>query len=265
MTSTDMNARDGVRNNEWTNARSSLIEELCDTRDDVNFAELADRLRELVPHRFFAYAVLRTTDGRIERLYNLDFPAQRLRSLRLNENSECKVIRKWLIKREPMRVADEPDDNDGLDAQPPDAADPNPLVIHAQLDLVGSRAIVFCLGDVPAPLFDRTSRELRVLTPYLYAAAVRSMRATAAPKSRYLTNEPLSPREVEVLRWVYHGKTNEEIAKILRISVFTVKNHIQRVLLKLNATNRVQAVLRACEAGLLGAGTQSVETAEPSR
>jgi LuxR family quorum-sensing system transcriptional regulator SolR len=53
---------------------------------------------------------------------------------------------------------------------------------------------------------------------------------------------------------VYHGKTNEEIGEILGISVFTVKNHIQRILLKLNATNRVQAVLRALEAGLIQHG-----------
>ena len=52
----------------------------------------------------------------------------------------------------------------------------------------------------------------------------------------------LSERETEVLHWVAMGKTNPEIASILEISSFTVKNHIQRVFKKLDVTNRAQAV-----------------------
>jgi len=52
----------------------------------------------------------------------------------------------------------------------------------------------------------------------------------------------LSQREAEILHWVSHGKTNPEIAQILNISAFTVKNHMQRVFQKLNVTNRAQAV-----------------------
>jgi len=52
----------------------------------------------------------------------------------------------------------------------------------------------------------------------------------------------LSQREAEVLHWVARGKTNPEIAMILDISAFTVKNHMQRVFKKLDVTNRAQAV-----------------------
>lgn len=52
----------------------------------------------------------------------------------------------------------------------------------------------------------------------------------------------LSQREEEVLKWVAKGKTNPEIAAILNISAFTVKNHMQRVFQKLDVTNRAQAV-----------------------
>lgn len=52
----------------------------------------------------------------------------------------------------------------------------------------------------------------------------------------------LSQREAEILHWVAQGKTNVEIALILHISSFTVKNHMQRVFQKLNVTNRAQAV-----------------------
>ena len=52
----------------------------------------------------------------------------------------------------------------------------------------------------------------------------------------------LSQREAEILHWVSNGKTNPEIAQILSISAFTVKNHMQRVFQKLNVSNRAQAV-----------------------
>ena len=52
----------------------------------------------------------------------------------------------------------------------------------------------------------------------------------------------LTPREAEVLQWVAMGKTNSEIAFILHISAFTVKNHMQRLFQKLNVSNRAQAV-----------------------
>lgn len=52
----------------------------------------------------------------------------------------------------------------------------------------------------------------------------------------------LTDRESEVLHWVARGKTNPEIAMILDISAFTVKNHMQRVFKKLDVSNRAQAV-----------------------
>jgi DNA-binding CsgD family transcriptional regulator len=242
-------------NRGWSIARSDLIEQLGNEQEEVDFADFAAKLRKVVPHRFFAYGVFRISDGRVERLINVDFPVADLRSVGLQENLDCEIIREWLVKREPLLVTRARTDALFVaHAVPAAVAGPNVLVFHAQLDLAGSRAIAFCLGDVPVESFELTGQELRVLTPYLYAAAVRQMRAITGRKLRYSKYDPLTPREIEVLKWVYHGKTNEEIGEILGISVFTVKNHIQRILLKLNATNRVQAVLRALEAGLIQHG-----------
>ena len=55
----------------------------------------------------------------------------------------------------------------------------------------------------------------------------------------------LSEREAEILRWMRAGKTNQEIGLILNISPFTVKNHVQKILRKLNVTNRTQAVAKS--------------------
>ena len=53
---------------------------------------------------------------------------------------------------------------------------------------------------------------------------------------------PLSERELEVMQWVRLGKTNSEIAMILNLSTFTVKNHMRRIYKKLDVMNRAQAV-----------------------
>lgn len=215
--------------------RERFIQRLCEDEDGIGFADVLGELREVMPHRFFAYAVVRTFDGCIERLYNLDFPSESLRNLQLREECECEAVQHWLHEREPLLL------NDATAA----------VAIHAQLDLVGSRAIAFCLGDVPTASSTSVARDLKTLTPYLYAFAVRAIRVNADVRRQRMRRERLTPRQMEVLRWLCQGKTNDEIPAILGISVFTVKNHVQRILVKLDASNRVQAASRASSAGLL--------------
>jgi DNA-binding NarL/FixJ family response regulator len=57
----------------------------------------------------------------------------------------------------------------------------------------------------------------------------------------------VSAREAEVLLWLMQGKTNEEIAQLLSISVQTVKKHVSAILLALGVENRSSAALRAFE------------------
>jgi transcriptional regulator EpsA len=61
----------------------------------------------------------------------------------------------------------------------------------------------------------------------------------------------LSSRELEIMRWVRGGKTNQEIGTILDISAFTVKNHLQRIFRKLDVLNRAQAVAKLERVGLV--------------
>jgi DNA-binding CsgD family transcriptional regulator len=61
----------------------------------------------------------------------------------------------------------------------------------------------------------------------------------------------LSSRELEVLTWVAHGKTNALIAEILGISAHTVDAHLRRVYLKLGVADRISAALRGLGFGLI--------------
>jgi transcriptional regulator EpsA len=62
----------------------------------------------------------------------------------------------------------------------------------------------------------------------------------------------VTEREREILSWLREGMSNQQIGEQLSISALTVKNHVQKILRKLNAANRAQAVARAMSMNLLG-------------
>lgn len=64
-------------------------------------------------------------------------------------------------------------------------------------------------------------------------------------------DNPLSGREIEILRLISTGMSNKEIADQLVIAEGTVKNHVSNILSKLGAKDRMQAVLKAKETGIL--------------
>jgi LuxR family maltose regulon positive regulatory protein len=63
--------------------------------------------------------------------------------------------------------------------------------------------------------------------------------------------EPLSEREQEVLRLLAAGRSNQEIADALYVTVGTVKTHTHRIYAKLGVRGRTEAIARGREAGLL--------------
>ena len=72
-----------------------------------------------------------------------------------------------------------------------------------------------------------------------------------SPTSNLQLIEPLSERELEVLRLVADGLSNSEIAERLFLAVGTVKTHVHNIYGKLGAPSRTQAIARARELNLL--------------
>ena len=70
---------------------------------------------------------------------------------------------------------------------------------------------------------------------------------------------PLSPREMEILRYVTQGKTNKQIAQSLGISHQTVKNHVSSILTKLDVEDRTQAAIYAMRRGWVRITDTNVE------
>ncbi len=63
--------------------------------------------------------------------------------------------------------------------------------------------------------------------------------------------DPLTPREMDVLQLLVEGLTNQAIAQVLGLSAGTVKGYVQTILRKLNVADRTQAAVRAIRVGLI--------------
>jgi DNA-binding NarL/FixJ family response regulator len=118
-------------------------------------------------------------------------------------------------------------------------------------------AIGYLLKDVSSEkLFEAIRSAARgeyFLLPSITAKVIAEF--SRLPKSTFNKSsemtEALSPREFEILRLVATGVSNKEIADQLVISEGTVKNHLSSILAKLAVKDRLQAVLKARELGIL--------------
>ncbi len=61
----------------------------------------------------------------------------------------------------------------------------------------------------------------------------------------------LSPRELEILEMVAKGLTNKEIGRAIRVSHFTVRNHVRHIIAKLEVGDRTEATTVAIQQGIL--------------
>jgi transcriptional regulator EpsA len=122
------------------------------------------------------------------------------------------------------------------------------VLAHGTHDAQGYMTSFFVFACRPGTLTNKQTYLADLVVPYLHAAWVRTQ--VTWPLDRAGANKPaktglLTPREQQILQWIYHGKSNIEIGMILDISPLTVKNHVQKTLRKLNVLNRTQAVGKA--------------------
>jgi DNA-binding NarL/FixJ family response regulator len=91
-----------------------------------------------------------------------------------------------------------------------------------------------------------------VATRCLIDAFVKADRQEQA--AGFVLPQGLTPRELEILRLIAVGLTNQEIAEQLFISPLTCKSHVSRILTKLQARDRTRLVVMAYESGLVMPG-----------
>jgi len=121
------------------------------------------------------------------------------------------------------------------------------VLAHGTYDVFGKLASFFAFACRPETVTPKQAYFVEIVVPFLHLAWVRTQvnrpaaEGAGAPAG---ASTLLTLREQEILKWIHLGKSNIEIGAILGISPLTVKNHVQKILRKLNVQNRAQAVGR---------------------
>ena len=113
----------------------------------------------------------------------------------------------------------------------------------------------FILGverDRPVPMesqeLTRLVADLQLFAVHAQDVALRILTPVAAEPGA----PPLTPRELETLRWTMEGKTAWEVGNVLGITERTAALHVNNATHKLGCVNKYQAVLKALRLGIIG-------------
>jgi transcriptional regulator EpsA len=126
------------------------------------------------------------------------------------------------------------------------------LMVHGVHDADGRALSFFTFACRPGSIGPRQVYLTQLLAPAMHAAWVRTQLTRGGGANEMASNQGvLTVRELDILKWIYLGKSNFEIGAILKISPLTVKNHVQKILRKLNVVNRTQAIGKSLELRIL--------------
>jgi NarL family two-component system response regulator LiaR len=113
-------------------------------------------------------------------------------------------------------------------------------------------ALGYILKEAPPLMLAQAIRDVSAGELWLHPTIARKVIDEMRQPSEDLppTPEPLTQRELEVLKLIARGLSNQDIAAELVISVATVSYHVSNILSKLHLANRIQAALYALREGL---------------
>ena len=163
------------------------------------------------------------------------------------------LAQEWQIAGAPRLIAALPDEPGRWNARLTDLELKN-VAFHGMGWINGQIKGYACFSRVRAPFDGRLALYIDLLLPPLLATLARVLANEALVHNH--SKRPtglITAREVEVLTWVRDGKTNDEIADILGLSMLTVKNHLRHAMKKLVVRTRGQAVAKAIALGFLRA------------
>lgn len=111
--------------------------------------------------------------------------------------------------------------------------------------VIEAGAMSYLLKTTRAPQIAEAIRAAYKGESVLEAKVTNKMMQRMRAKEEKLPHEDLTERELEVLRLIAEGKTNQEIADQLVIGIKTVKTHVSNILAKLDVEDRTQAAIYA--------------------
>jgi transcriptional regulator EpsA len=238
-----------------------------DTRQQF-FIWLQGPVQGLVPHEVLVCGLRSASGARLDLQHfsaSRYFGIAQLQALALDQGGLVQVLQafpRWaqevlLCASTAAPAAGGPASARGLSSDPLSR-----LVGHNELKNLAARllpapdggvAACFAFGRLGQPLDAGLQHAVELVVPHLHQAYARVLHheRSAAPTARPVAESLVTLRQQEILSLVKLGKTNEEIARVLSCSPWTVKNHVQNILRRLGTSSRAHAVARAISLGIL--------------
>jgi transcriptional regulator EpsA len=222
----------------------------------------------LLPHKVAICGVYERTRKQVhlEAFNSISVPASVLGLLTDGQSPLMRqVVGAWINNRgRPLivRLAALPGQTDSAACNELLAAGFGELLVHgvSRPQRASEIETLFVFASPGECISERQRSCIDLLLPHLHSTYLRvqsyereSSDTRSAPTVHgAYTRTTITDREEEILRWVREGMSNHQIGIELGISPLTVKNHVQKILRKLGAANRAQAVARAMSMNLLG-------------
>jgi len=203
-------------------------------------------LQYIFPHEMLVCGVglIDNSNAHIQQLLTCNFPAEYIQNLHKSGGlNSCPVLMQWIQTRRPVLFELSAGLYQSEWLEKVKHSGLQNIAAHGQCDLNSQAASYFNFCNISGKLTSRHAALIELLVPHLHVALVRALlgakNISRKPKSGL---NGLTEREQEILKWLSSGKTNREIAQVLNISEYTVKNHVQSILIKLKVNTREQAV-----------------------
>jgi DNA-binding NarL/FixJ family response regulator len=124
------------------------------------------------------------------------------------------------------------------------------VIAYAEAGVSGFVTPEESLADLVATIVRAAHGEL-VVSPQTAGSLLRRVTSLSAEHPEASRGEPLTARELEVVRLLDDGLSNQQIAQQLQVELPTVKHHVHHILHKLGAASRGEAVSRLRQRGVL--------------
>ena len=203
-------------------------------------------LQHVFPHEMLLCGIgmIDNFKAHLQQLITCNLPGEYVQTLHQEGAfNGCPILAQWVKLRKPVLfdLAD-PGENTSWH----ESFNRHKLVnmaAHGQCDFNNHTTSYFSFSRVPGKLTPRHAYLLEMLVPHMHVALIRAIKGSNNPVPvKKVDIACLTEREQEVFHWLATGKTNWEISQVLKISEYTVKNHVQRILIKLKVNTRAQAV-----------------------
>lgn len=232
----------------------TIVARLMQVRERTEFVDLMrGPVRDLLPFTMAICGVGRINPHSITgcELISVDFPDAYFSDIRQSDGGiHSPLMQRWVDRQEPV-VFDPADNSDEVSEQWLAIFHKHGLknsLAHGVRDLNSPITSYFNFCGLPH-ISGHHSFLLRLLVPHLHGAVTRLVAEALLRPSGALPQ--LTPREKEIVSWLYLGKTNWEIGQILGIAEKTVKNNLSAIFDKTGVGNRTQLLARITELHLL--------------